>query len=288
MIPAACNAMRMTWSRYVVAVVGVLGFFVGSACTSTLPPEHLLVLPSVSLPTPATTVRHGVTYRVAEVAPAAAMLDRSQPNQIQLAVFQAEDRRYPQCSQLAPSARVVSETADKVFVAAFAYGKRYTGNLGCSYSRLSTAPPPYATLTLHLQSALGSRSLIDLKTHQIIGIATDQRPPAPWYVPAGYRQSLVSSFNADNDFVAVRQFTHGNQVIEIRLRSATQWAQAGRAIATTDIDGHFATVTDQSDERCVTWTGGQSLIREVCSLNTRGGAYLRTDQLEAIAQSIRS
>jgi hypothetical protein len=276
----------MTWSRRLLALVGVFGVLVGSGCTSTLPPERLLVLPSVPLPTPRTIVRHGVTYRMAEVAPAAAMLDRAQPDEIQLLVFRAENHSYPQCSQLSPSARVVRETADKVFVVAFAYGKRVSGNVGCSYSRLSTAPALYATLTLHLQEAVGSRVLVDVKTGQFIGIAADQRPPTPSYVPSGYRQSLVNSFNADNYFVAVRQFTSGNHIIEIRLRSATAWQQNGKVVGNTDIAGHFATVTDQNDERCVSWTDDQRLIREVCSLSTRGGAYLSTDQLEGIAQSL--
>ena len=278
----------MTWSRWLLALVGVFGVFVGSACTSTLPPEHLPVLPSVPLPTPTTIVRHGVSYRVAEVAPAAAMVDPARPDEIQLAVFRAENRAYPQCSQLSPSARVVRETADKVFVVAFAYRKRYTGNLGCSYSRLSTAPPLYATLTLHLQAPVGSRLLVDVKSGDVVGVAAGQRPPTPSYVPPGYRQSLVNSFDANNDFFAVRQFTSGNQVIEIRLRSATAWKQDGKVVANTDVAGHNATVTDQSDERCVTWTDDQNLIREVCSFSTRGGGYLSTDQLEGIAQSMTS
>ena len=278
----------MSRSTWLLVLVGTIGVVVGSGCTSTLPPEHLNPLPSVPLPTPSTIVSHGVTYRVAEVAPAAAMLDRAQPEEIQLFVFRAEDRAYPQCSQLAPTARVVRETADKVFVAAFAYGKQHTGDVGCSYSRVSTAPPLYATLPLHLQAAVGSRVLVDVKTGKLIGIAAGQRPPTPSYVPAGFRQSHVNSFDAESDFVAVRQFESGNRVIEIRLRSATAWHRDGKVVGNAEIAGHFATVTDAADQRCVTWADEQNLIREVCSLSTRGGSYLSADQLEGIAQSLTS
>jgi hypothetical protein len=232
--------------------------------------------------------RHGEAYPVAEVAPAAAMIDRAQPDVIRLFVFQAENRRYPQCSELSPSARVVRETPYKVFVATFAYRTRYTGDVGCGYSRLSTAPPLYAALTLHLHAPVGSRSLFDVKTGQVIGIAAGQRPPEPGYVPAGYRQSLVNSFNADSDFVAVRQFDRGNQFIEIRLRSATAWKRDGKVIANFDVAGNNATVTDGRDERCASWTDDQNLIREVCSRRTSGGAYLSVIQLEYIAWSLAS
>lgn len=242
-------------------------------------------VPSVPLPTPRVITRHGVRYQVSAVAPAVAMRDASNPDLVKVFVFQSEDASHPECSELSPLARVADQNANAVVVAAFAYRKPSTGKVGCVSIRSVNSPPAYAKLTLHLREPLGSRMLIDAKTGRVIAIAERQLPPTPSYMPTGYQQSLVEPFDASSDFLAIRQYHAGDRTLEIRLRSATAWAQDGTVVDKLDVAGHTATVTDQSYERCLTWSDSDNLIREVCSLATTSN-YLSADQLLRIADSL--
>lgn len=252
-----------------------------SAGGASLPPGSL----PVSLPTPATITRHGITYHVAAVAPAAATRDAADPNAVEIFVFQSEDRSYPRCSSLAPLARVAGENRRTVFVAAFAYQKPSTGDVRCVSSQPEGDESAYARLTLHLHAALGSRTLIDVKTGRTIGISERQQPPTPSWLPVGYRQSLVEPFDAEADFLAIRQYQRKAQTIEIRVRSASAWVPDGTVVDRVDVAGQRATLTDQSYERCLTWTGDDGLISEVCSLNAVAN-YLSPNQLVRIARSL--
>lgn len=243
--------------------------------------------PRVALPTPGSLVRGGVTYRVAKVAPAAAMLDRQQPDQLRLFVFEAENKSYPECAQLSPSARVVGEDAQTVFVAAFAYRKpAKSTHEACIDSESVNSPPPYATLRLRLHAPLGSRALIDVKTGEPIGIATNQEPPMPSFVPTGYRQTVVERFNASSSFVANREFQSGQKGFGIRVMSATVWSQRLRVTGHTDIGGHAATIAVWSHLRCLTWADDQRMIRELCSATSDRDDPLTEKDLERIASSL--
>jgi hypothetical protein len=269
-------------------LIGAIGIAVAAGCASSRAPGGAESVPSVQLPTPATITRHAVPYRVAEVAPAAAMRDGADSRAIKVFVYQSEDASQPQCSQLSPSARVAREDQRSVFIATFAYEEPGRGNVAClSVLSGDNSPPAYATLTVHLHDALGSRELLDVKTGRAIGIAHFQRPPTPSYVPPGYRQSLVDPFDAGSDFVAIRQYQAGTRTIEIRAQSATAWAQDGTVVDRIDVAGHRATITDARYGRCVTWTGSDALVLEVCASSPHGGD-LSADELARIARSLHS
>lgn len=177
-----------------------------------------------------------------------------------------------------------------MFVATFAYRTKATGTKYCAFITYSSGSGGNlsfaAEFDLRLAAPLGSRTVIDVKTGEPVGIATGQLPPAPSYLPSGYRQDLVNPLSAATGFYAVRQYQRGTNALEIRLRSAPGWTPAGSVIKRVDIDGHAAVVSDESYERCVSWSDDQHLLREVCSEPGPHGRPLPVGDLDRVARSL--
>jgi hypothetical protein len=242
--------------------------------------------PGNKLPSPATTVERGVTYSVQSVRAAAAATDIGDPTAITVFLFNMDQPTNPPCAQLNPTARVQRQDERSVVVGSFAYRVPTKGSIRCTYLSDANSAPPYKQVRLHLQAPLGSRSLIDESSGELIGIANDQQVPSPGYVPAGFRPTgFTQAFNARSGFVGLRQYRDGSSSIELLLRSPTASAERGTVLGRTTIKGMPAVITQESYQRCVRWTDSAHLVREVCSL-APGGRYLSSDVLLRIAGSL--
>lgn len=69
------------------------------------------------------------------------------------------------------------------------------------------------------------------------------------------------------------------------VRSETENVSSGHVVSRSTIDGHAATLTDESWERRCTWQDSAGLQREVCSLAHPGG-FLSGTTLRRIATSL--
>jgi hypothetical protein len=237
-------------------------------------------------PRPATTTQGGVTYHVRLIPPAAAVLDATDPTVIDVYVFQTADSKYPACAQLSTSARAVDQNAQSVLIATFGYTTRPTTTRPCLYAS-SFGSPLFVARPVQLNELLGARRLVDVKTGHVIGIADGQPPPAPSYLPPGFHSSFSQPFNASSGFFGVRQYRRGHDVIEVHVLSATTWHQQGEVVGHAQIGGQPATITDDSHERCLTWTDHRHLIRQVCSLPS-SSSFLSQGELTRIASTIGS
>lgn len=284
--PGAPARWLGAWAAAALAVLLIAGVVVTALLLSPAGNSPSGAVPApVPLPTPRTISRQGVTYDVGPVRPVAAGRDPARPAVIELFVDRTSDPHQPICSQLRPSARVVSEDESSVHVATFAYRKPTKRKTYSCYEYSTTNHPPYAKLTVQLREPLGGRTLVDVTSGADIGMVVGMRPPTPGYVPAGYRLTFSRPAGIRSDFIAVRQYARGSESVEIRTRSATAWGQFGTVIDHADVAGHDATISDEKWERCVAWTTAPGVVQEVCSQNS-DKAFLDEAVLLDIARSL--
>lgn len=284
--PAAPTRLRGAWAAAALAVVLIAGIVVAALLLSPGSDSPSGAAPAPApLPSPRTITRHGVTYDVGPVRPVAAGRDPSRPTVVEIFVDRTYDPRQPICSQLRPSARVVTEDENSVQIATFAYRKPTQRKTYACYEYESSNYAPYAKLTVQLRQPLGDRTLVDVTSGADIGIVVGLRPPTPGYVPAGYRFTFSRAAGIRSDFIALRQYAHGSESVEIRTQSATAWARLGTVIDHADVAGHDATISDEKWERCVAWTVAPGVVQEVCSQGSNH-AFLSEATLLDIARSL--
>jgi hypothetical protein len=273
----------------------------------------------VVLPSPATKTQDGVTYQVEETKSAAATIDPANPRVVDIDVFEVSDPQDPTCAQLSAGARVTHQDAHSVVIEAFAYSAPAARTHPCGYTsiqplreiprwakesnaaRLAQLSQPYPTgpvgqvatgspslyvaRPVRLDVPLGSRTLIDARTGQVIGLATDALPAAPSRVPRGFVLTDAEPFGATSQFDGSLDYQGRSGEIDIRTTSATTWKAAGSVVGQATVQGRPGRVTDAGNERCLSWTDRRHLIRQVCST-----PFLRPSltpaQLTAIADSI--
>jgi hypothetical protein len=316
MIDLVAWNLRAARPRPVVAGLVLVGLVAG--CTS----DHTVAAglgARVVLPSPATTTQDGVTYQVEETKSAAATIDPANPRVVDIDVFEVSDPQDPICAQLSASARVTHQDAHSVVIEAFAYSAPAARTHPCGYTsiqplreiprwakesnaaRFAQLAQPYPTepvgevatgspslyvgRPVRLGAPLGSRTLIDARTGQVIGLATDALPAAPSRVPTGFVLTDAEPFGATSEFDGSLDYQGRSGEIDIRTTSATTWKPAGSVIGQATVQGRPGRVTDAGNERCLSWTDRRHLIRQVCSTPFLSPS-LTPAQLTAIAESI--
>jgi hypothetical protein len=242
----------------------------------------------VALPKPRTIVRDGTVYTVGLVAPMGAERVATAADEVKVFTDEEYDAKQPYCNAIQPSARVTHEDADSVTIAISDYARRpLPHRVGCYYyeTEAPTLPKHYTTIAVHLAGPLGNRRLIDARTHEPIGLIPMPERPDPGYLPSGYVKSENESFAQSEDLIAIGEYRRGGDSIEIRFRSRTAWTLDGNIIGHATVHGAPATITNESYERCVSWSDPPGIVREVCSLSNAG--FLPSSTLLKIADSLR-
>ena len=295
----------------VVCGIAVLNRGRGPDLATGSAPTHLRPM-KVALPRPPSITLDGETYRVEQTGASAIS---PTPAGLRVWVFDAEGGS-PGCTHVRPSARVVAQRSRVVVVAAFDYsGYEAAQGSGrsCAYAESSTVTGTglstgtssstgtlstlgtssdespstlYKGISLHLSAPLGNRTVVDARSGDVLGVTGRFHDLAPHFVPSGYSPDLHQSFSPSSEFVALRQYRNGQDVIEIRGRSGSSPLEGARTIGTTTVDGVRARITDENYERCVSWGDRDGFARQVCSL-TEKSPRLNPAQLTRIARSLR-
>ena len=239
------------------------------------------------LPSPNHLVRDGVTYRITRTPASGATVSSRSADSVTVYSPELVHPTDPACTSLRPRAVLVDESPTSVRIATFDYQAPGEGqeDRSCMFVSAGSGRTDLRPLRVRLREPLGTRSLVDDHTGKVIGLAMRGQVPTPGYVPTGFRQTLVEDFTPEHDFVAVRQYTSKTSSIEVQLRSATTGGPSGRTLSRERVQGHEARVSEESHQRCVSWSPRPGLVSQVCSLD-EGSRYLEPRVLVRIAQSV--